>query len=298
MPTDAARGTRRPDDAVGFDALQLKPPSAAARDAALASRRLLQRSGAVALAALLLGQGLFLGYLFGTFGRTALVGDFAAWSRFSAKGWVSGDTVGNAAMLAHIALALVVLSCGAIQLLPVVRRRAPRLHRLSGRAYLVGCLVAAVSGLVLVWGRGTVGDIWQHIAITINALLLLAGIALTWRTARARAFAEHRRWALRTFLVAGGVFYFRLLFSLWVMIHRAPVGFDPKTFSGPFLTTLAFFVYVVGPLTIFELYRRAEQSRRVLVHRAATGLVAVCALLALAGSVSAPLLLWWPRLRA
>lgn len=296
MPTELTRESRRPATTAGFaEPSHAGPPNDPA-EAVRRSRRRLERTGVAMLTLLLIGQGVFLVYLFGSYGRTALVGDLAAWARFSATGWVTGDTIGNMAMAVHVALASVVLIGGALQLLPVVRRRAPRLHRASGRAYLLGCLIAALSGLTMVWGRGTVGDLAQHIAITINAGLLLGGIAMTWRTARARAFSRHRDWAVRTFLVAGGVFYFRLLLSLWLVVHRAPVGFDPKTFSGPFLTALAFGVYVVGPLAVFELYRRAERSPRPVAHHLTAGLVATCALLAAAGTVTAALLMWIPRL--
>ena len=65
---------------------------------------------------LLLGQGVFLVYLFGSYGRTALVGDLAAWARFSATGGVSSDTIGNRAMAVHVAITSVVLIGGALQL--------------------------------------------------------------------------------------------------------------------------------------------------------------------------------------
>ena len=35
-----------------------------------------------------------------------------------------------------------------------------------------------------------------------------------------------------------GVWFFWLGLLLWLMIHQQPVGFDPKTFTGPFLTFL------------------------------------------------------------
>jgi hypothetical protein len=34
------------------------------------------------------------------------------------------------------------------------------------------------------------------------------------------------------------VWFFRLGLTLWLLVHQAPVGFDPKTFSGPFLIVL------------------------------------------------------------
>lgn len=261
------------------------------------SRRLFTASGFAALSAVAVGQLTFAIYVLAGYGRTAVRGELSAWSKLSARGWVVGDTPGNAAMAAHVLLAVTVLGAGAIQLLPVVRRRAPVLHRWSGRVYLSGCLVAALTGLALVWGRGTVGDLSQHLAISVNAGLLLVCLTMTWRTARARRFSEHRVWAIRTYLVAAGVYFFRIFLALWLVAHRAPVGFDPRTFSGPFLTTLAVTVYVAGPLTVYEGYRwadRAAHARRGAIT--AVGLMTLTALCS-AGLVCAALILWLPKLR-
>jgi Predicted membrane protein (DUF2306) len=262
------------------------------------SRRMFIASGFAVLSTVALGQLAFAIYVFAAYGSTALKGELAAWSRLSATGWVVGDARGNAAMAVHVLLAVLVLGAGAIQLLPVVRRRAPLLHRWSGRAYLSGCAVAALTGLALVWGRGTVGDLSQHLAISVNAGLLLVCLTMTWRTARARRFAEHRVWATRTYLVAAGVYFFRIFLALWLVVHRAPVGFDPRTFSGPFLTTLAVAVYVVGPLAVYEVYRWGELRRDVVMYSLVGGASVLVALLCLAGTASAGMLLWWPKLHA
>ncbi len=257
---------------------------------------MLRLSGRTLLSVLVAGQGLFAAYLVAGYGRTALTGDFAAWARLSAHGWISGDHWGNAAMLAHITVAAAILVSGGIQLLPWIRRRAPAVHRWTGRAFIVGCGVGALSGLQLVWWRGTVGDTTQHVAISINAVLVLVCGTMAWRRARERSYAAHRVWALRTYLVAGGVFYFRILLALWLVIHRRPVGFDPNTFSGPFLTALSIGVYVVGPLMLFAGYRYAERSQYVAARRFVSGLLAATGLICAAGIAAAVMVLWLPKL--
>jgi uncharacterized membrane protein len=240
---------------------------------------------------------MFLLYLIGSYGRSTMAGDLAAWARFGANGWVAGDRVGNASLAVHVLVAAIVLVTGALQLLPVLRTRAPAVHRWSGRVYLSACFVGAASGLTLVWGRGTVGDLAQHVAISINALLLSGCAIMAWRTARARQFAAHRDWALRAYLVAGGVFYFRLLLALWLIVWRRPVGFDPATFTGPFLTVLAFAVYVFAPLLCYEGYRRAlRREHRVTVAGMAAA-TWVLTLISAAGVVAATVVLWVPKLR-
>ena len=260
------------------------------------TRAQLRRHGRWLIGSLLLAQSLFVLYLLATFGRTVIARNVAAWSQLSAKGWVAGDQAGNTAMVLHLAFAVLILSLGAIQLSQRVRQRAPALHRWSGRLYLGGCYIAAISGLWLVWVRGTVGDRLQHIAITINALLLFVCAIMAWRTARGRRFAEHRTWALRAFLVGNGVLYFRMFLALWLLVFRAPVGFTPSTFSGPFLTTLAFTVYVFGPLSLLEAYRWAERSTSGTRHRVLSGVMIGVALLLVCGAFAAVLVLWMPRM--
>lgn len=284
------------------DPSALAHPPATRRTAAGAGFAWLRRSGYTLVGSLLFAQAVFVAYLLASYGRTTVHGNMAAWSRFSAKGWVPGDTAGNTAMALHVGGALLVLVAGVVQLLPVVRRRAPGVHRWSGRLYLAACLVGAVTGLWLVWGRGTVGDLSQHLAISINALLLLACTVMAWRTARARVFAAHRVWAIRTVVTANGVLFFRVFLALWLAIFRAPVGFDAHAFSGPFLTVLAFSVYVFGPLTVYEMYRlaegRAEGSRQPLVQTGTAAGLLLLSLLLVAGTGAAALILWLPRLGA
>jgi hypothetical protein len=134
----------------------------------------------------------------------------------------------------------------------------------------------------------------QHLSISLNALVIMGCAVMALRYARARRFAEHRRWALRLFLVSGGVWFFRVGLMLWLIIHRAPVGFDPKTFQGPFLTFLGLAQFLL-PLAVLELYLRAERSSPLGRLAMAGGLV-VLTLAMGAGIGAATVGMWLPRL--
>lgn len=284
--------SRRAAPAAGFTDGVSTPPDTTPRW----PRTLLRRSAAAWATVAIAGQWLFVVYLLGFYGYAVLIGDMSAWSRVMPGGIVPGDTAGNIAIVVHLAIAVFVLSAGAIQLSPVVRRRAPVLHRWSGRLYLSTALITSVAGLYLVWTRGSVGNTAQHVAITGNAIILITCAIMAWRRIRARDIAAHRRWALRTFLAASGVFFFRLFLTLWITINRGPVGFDPKTFSGPFLTALAFAVYVFVPLTVLEGVLRAETSRHTGVRVAMSGVLIVLTVATGAGIATAWVILWGPRL--
>ena len=242
-----------------------------------------------------LGQLLFVAYVLGYYGRAAVQGRWQAWNGVFPRGYVEGEPIGNLIVAAHLGFACVIVLAGLLQLTPAVRRRWPRFHRWSGRGYLLMVAVMSLGGLAMLLGRGSVGDWSQKIAIGLNAVLMLACAHQAYRHARARRFDAHRRWALRLFLCVSGVWFFRVGLMLWIVVNRGPAGFDPDSFSGPFLTFLAFAQYLL-PLTVLELYLRAQDRGGSGARIAATAVLATLTLATAAGVGAATMLMWLPRL--
>ena len=115
--------------------------------------------------------------------------------------------------------------------------------------------------------------------------------ALALRSALARDFRTHRRWALRLFLVVSAVWFFRIAFFLWLLIFRRPVGFDPVTFTGPFPTLMSFAQYLL-PLGVLELYFLAQHSAD-MAHRIAMSFGLVLATLAMAAGIFGGAMFAW-----
>ena len=241
-----------------------------------------------------LGQLLFVAYVVGFYGGHALRGDTAAWNQVLTHGIVAGDTAGNFVVVVHLAFAALLTVSGLLQPVPFVRRVAPTLHRWNGRFYVIAVSLVAVAGLVMVWTRGAAGALSQDIAININAFLILIFAWLAVREARARRFDAHRRWALRQFLVVSGVWFFRLMLPLWIVVNQGPVGFDPQTFQGPAITTISFADYLL-PLAMLELYFHAQRAGARMKVAMAVGLGALT-LLTAAGIACAAMILWLPKL--
>lgn len=266
-----------------------------ARDWTASAGRLLTRAATSWFVVAALGQLIFAYYIFALYGTSALRGDWAQWNKVMLRGWNVGDTVGNFAIFVHLLFAFVVTFGGMLQLVPRLRHHMPAFHRWNGRLYLLSGIAAALGGTYLIWVRGTVGDVWQHWGTTFNAVLIVWFAVMAWRNARAGDYATHRRWALRLFLVMSGVWFFRVGLMLWLMIFQRPVGFDGKTFTGPFLTALAFGQTLL-PLLIVELYFRAQKSRSPRFKAAISGLLIVAALATAAGIFGAYMGLWKSRL--
>lgn len=241
------------------------------------------------------GQLFFAAYIIALYGGAAARGDLPGWNAVMTHGHVPGDGVGNVATGVHLLLAAILMLGGALQLVPHVRRHAPRLHRWNGRVYLAGAVLAALSGLYMLWWRGAVGDTTQHLGISLNAVLVLVFAGLALQNAVRREFAAHRRWALRLFLAVSGVWFFRVGLMCWLAVNGGPAGFDPASFTGPFLSFLAFAQYLL-PLAVLEAYLRCRDGGNAMLR---LGMAAVLALLTVAmsaGIAVAAMGMWLPRM--
>lgn len=242
-----------------------------------------------------IGQWIFAYYIAFFYGGSALRGDFAAWNQVLSHGFVPGDTMGNFAVGAHLLLAVVIIVGGPLQLVPKVRTSAPTFHRWNGRLYMLTAFILSLGGIYMVLTRGTVGDISQHVAVIINGILIMLFAITALRHAMARDIRTHRRWALRLFLAVSGVWFFRVGIMLWLLIHQRPVGFDPQTFTGPFLTFLAFAQYLL-PLAILQMYFYARDKGTVTGRLIMAGSLIVVTVAMGAGIFAATMGMWMPRL--
>jgi tetratricopeptide (TPR) repeat protein len=245
----------------------------------------------------LVSQLMFATYIVLLYGLSAFHGRLGDRARFIHHGYIAGDTAGNLAAAAHILFAIIINLSGALQLVPGLRGRVPAFHRWNGRLFIAGAFIVSTAGLYMVWFRGGVGDLPQHLASTLEAILIFLFATLALRNALAHEFAAHRRWALRLFMVLGGVWFFRLGLFLWIAVNHGPVGFDPSSFTGPVLTIWGFGEYLV-PLAILELYLRAEKGGASAVSRTAVaGLVFVSTLVMVAGTLATAAAAWIPAVQ-
>lgn len=239
-----------------------------------------------------LGQMAFLLFILLFYYPSVLSGNFAAWdTKPNIDGFIAGDSGGNIMFALHVLAAAVLTAGGLLQLLPALRQKYPKAHRWNGRLFMVTALTLALGGLWLVWGRGTYLNLVGAFGISFNALLIISFAFMAWRTARNNKFAEHRRWALRLFVVANAVWFMRLGYMIWgIGSGGAGIG---DAMDGPFDYFLAFGNSLV-PLAVMETYLRVQagSSDRARALMAA-GLIS-CALLTIGGSGAAWMVMWGP----
>jgi len=241
------------------------------------------------------GQWIFAYYIASFYGGSAVQGDFEAWNKVLPHGFIPGDAMGNFTVATHLLLAMIIIVGGPLQLLPQIRARAPAFHRWNGRLYMLTAFALSIGGLSMVWTRGAVGDLSQHIAISLNGILIMLCAGMALRYALARDFRTHRRWALRLFLTVSGVWFFRVGLMLWLLVNQRPAGFDPQTFTGPFLTFLAFAQYLL-PLAILQIYFYVQDTGGAAGRLVTAGSLFALTVAMGAGIFAATMGMWLPRL--
>ncbi|MES2320359.1 MAG: DUF2306 domain-containing protein [Pseudomonadota bacterium] len=242
------------------------------------------------------GQMVFAAYILSFYAGAAVRGDLAAWKKVLPTFHVAGDTMGNTALIVHVLIAAIVTLGGPLQLIPKVRASFPVCHRWNGRVYFATVVVAAVTGLYVIWSRNGAGSFTQHIAISINAVLILLAALLALRHVLARRLAQHRRWAMRLFLLVSGSWFFRVMLMFWIAVNGGPAGFNPETFRGPALDAIAFLQYLL-PLAVLELYFMAKEGASPAWRLATSaGIVALTVAMSV-GIVVASMGMWLPHMR-
>ena len=195
-----------------------------------------------------IGQWIMVYYVIVHYGGSLLSGNTAVLE--SPNNHMSGLI----ALIIHVLIAVIIMGFGPLQLIPQIREKFPKFHRLNGRIYLLTVFISSILGLYLIWGYEKMpGGDEMFVAMNILVLLTITFAILALRNAITRKIIKHRQWALRLFMVVNAGWFFRVGLMAWILIHQGPVGFDPETFEGPFIIALAFAQYLI-PLALLELY--------------------------------------------
>ncbi len=124
-------------------------------------------------------------------------------------------------LVIHVAGSVFALATACFQFLPRLRPPASRLHRLTGRVYVMGCLVGGIAGVPLALGAST-----GMISSFGFGILALAWIFVTvqgWRCAVECRFSAHRAWMIRSFALTFAAVTLRLYL---ILLEFLPVDFE------------------------------------------------------------------------
>lgn len=255
---------------------------------------LLNSSKKIWFTCLLMAQTCFVIYLTLGYGLTGATSGMSDWNRLNSTAYVANDETGNFMYAAHVLLAIVMIIGGSLQLIPAMRKKHPRFHRYNGRIFVLLACTISLAGIYLMLARGTVGNTLMHGLTIFGGCVVILSSILAVIAARKRNIGLHKRWAIRLYLAANGVLFFRLMIFAWFLLFGT-LGVDPTTFTGPAVLAVSICSYVL-PLLIAELVRYAEGTTNKVITIATASLMVMIAIIFLVGLFGVVLANWFPAI--
>ena len=175
-----------------------------------------------------------------------------------------------------------------------LRTKYSAFHRYNGRVFVVLACCISFAGMYLMIVRGTVGNTLMHALTMFGGLVVIVSSIFAVKTARARNFNAHQRWAIRLYLAANGVLFFRLLIFAWFLVFGT-LGVDTATFTGPAVLAVSLCSYLV-PLLIAELVRYAARTNITFITIGTACLMTLISIVFLIGLFGVTLANWYPAI--
>lgn len=244
---------------------------------------------------ILCGQLLFALYIFTLYALPSMLGQSnVTLDLLPGHGIQNNPAFDGIVYFAHIVPVIIMCCVGVLQLVPALRKKYPRFHRINGRIFFTLGVSGALTGLYLTWMSGLRFSDVGAMGVTLNGLLIPIFIFFAWRTAINKQFLAHQRFAVHSFLLVNGVWTFRLYLMGWYMANQGPLG-NSRTVDGPADIALSFACYLL-PMLIAELYFFAKRSKTTKTLLLAWLCALFGTLITLLGVVSAGMMMWLPRI--
>jgi uncharacterized membrane protein len=169
-------------------------------------------------------------------------------------------------LVVHAATAGIALLVGPFQFFGSIRRKHPKLHRITGRVYLLaGVLPGCLSGIVVAV-LTTAGPVPLAAFVLLDVFWFYTALR-AYRAVRARDFAEHERWMLRNFAATFAAVTLRVYLGLFIALQLPLLdGFYGGDFEPLFdnAYTAAVVASIVLNLAFMEIHLRRKRTRSTL----------------------------------
>lgn len=145
----------------------------------------------------------------------------------------------------HISAATCSLFLGPIQFWKIIRTKYIRFHRIAGKIYIIGSLVAAITAFRLALIYDCVGCRYSLIPLSI---LFFLTTSLAWYAIKQKNITAHKQFMVRSYTCA-------LAFVFVRSYQVLPIGFifDPITNDDVFAVVLEW-LFSIMPLLIVEIF--------------------------------------------
>ncbi len=154
----------------------------------------------------------------------------------------------------HTTTGVIFAVLGPLQFMAPLRRRLPKLHRITGRIFLPaaifnGLVAFTISLTFPMWGS----TVNLFIGVIASAFMVFAFVQ-AFRCVRQRKFAQHREWMMRGFAIGLGVALFRVLLNDVL----PPLGIEDFQTRWNIVTVVCFPIMLI----LAELWIRATRPAR------------------------------------
>jgi hypothetical protein len=224
-------------------------------------------SASVWLSCLLFGL-----YILGFYAQALITDDLLRWNTVLPGLYNKSNPVATGGIGIHFLGGGIVLILGSIQLVPILREKLPRFHRIIGSLYIICCTFAGFGGLLFIFSNRTIGGLPMDIGFGLYGILTITASFMTGYMAYRGNFAGHRAWAIRLYSLAVGSWFYRMGYGFWFLLTDK-LG-HTSSFSGPFDYFMDFFFYIPN-LLIAEWIIRAKSLKNSHVFQWVTVIVLV-----------------------
>lgn len=240
----------------------------------------------------LIGQWIFVAYIFYAYGWPVVSGNISGWNDHLSQAYIPGRVAGNLSVAVHLGLAVIIHFFGPLQLVPSVRARFPKFHRWSGRVFVASVIIVVAAGAYMLVVR-EIGS-W-----VLRAGFIAQGLFILWFAwqavsyARQRKFVIHMQWATRLFLAASAVWFFRVMVMIWYVLTGG-IGIDQSNGTGWFIDAMSGLQFL--PLILYEVYVRVKAGHNSIAKLVFAIFLWLAAIATAIGVGLAALGMWFPVL--
>lgn len=158
--------------------------------------------------------------------------------------------VAPVAWFAHVLAGVAFGITGPVQFVRALRHRFGRVHRATGRVFVIAGATLGLSGLSLLAQVMSERTPLADIARGLFGLALLFALALAMVAVRDRDFRRHRAWMIRAYAVGMGLGTVGLVFfPIYIVTGQPPMGFAADIlFVAAWVMTI-----VVGEVVVHRL---------------------------------------------
>lgn len=233
-------------------------------------------------------------YILAFYALSFFNGQLTQWNKILPGLYDPGDTSATIGIGIHFMAGGLILILGCFQMLDILRRRYPQVHRWSGRLYVFASIFAAIGGLSFIFIKGTVGGWVMDIGFGLYGILMFVAAVETIRYARLKEFEKHRSWAIRLFALAIGSWLYRMDYGFWFSITN---GYGHTAdFHGPFDRIMSFFFYMPNLLIAEVIIARFEFFKTPIIQYINAFLLFICSAFLLFASYYFIRQLWGPAI--